>query len=40
MNTKPKQTPLLDYIKILEKNEFDYVYRPNDDSFLFLDALY
>lgn len=30
---------LIDYLPILEKDELNYVYRPNDDSFLFLDAL-
>jgi hypothetical protein len=29
----------LDYISVLEQGEFNFVYRPGDDSFLFLDAL-
>jgi hypothetical protein len=34
-----KRYEILDYVPILETNELDFVYRPNDDSFLFLDAL-
>ena len=30
---------ILDYVPILEANELDFVYRPNDDSYLFMDAL-
>lgn len=30
---------IIDYLPILEPNELDYVYRPNDDSYLLLDAL-
>lgn len=30
---------IIDYLPVLEKDELNYVYRPNDDSFLFLDAL-
>ena len=30
---------IIDYLPILEANELDYVYRPNDDSYLLLDAL-
>ena len=30
---------IIDYLPILDQNELDYVYRPNDDSFLLLDAL-
>ena len=30
---------LIDYVPVLEPNELDYVYRPNDDSYLFLDGL-
>jgi hypothetical protein len=31
---------LLDIIPVLEKNDFDYIYRPNDDSYLFIDTLF
>lgn len=31
--------PIVDYLPVLEPNELDYVYRPNDDSYLLLDAL-
>lgn len=31
--------PLLDINKALEKDDFKYVYRPNDDSYLFIDTL-
>ncbi len=30
---------IIDYLPILEQNELDYVYRPNDDTYLLLDAL-
>lgn len=30
---------LLDYVCILEKKELDFVYRPNDDSYLLIDSL-
>lgn len=29
----------LDLIAVIEKDEFNYVYRPGDDSYLLLDAL-
>ena len=29
----------IDFSKVVEKDEFKYVYRPGDDSYLFLDAL-
>ncbi len=29
----------IDLLKVLEKDEFDFVYRPGDDSYLLLDAL-
>jgi hypothetical protein len=29
----------IDFTGIIEKEEFKFVYRPGDDSFLFLDAL-
>ena len=35
-----KLHPLLDIIPVLEKDDFDYIYRPNDDSYLFLDILF
>ena len=31
---------ILPFDGILEEGEFDRVYRPNDDSYLFLDALF
>lgn len=30
---------IIDYLPVLEPNELDYVYRPNDDSYFLLDAL-
>ena len=30
---------IIDYLPILEPNELEYVYRPNDDSYLLLDGL-
>ena len=30
---------IIDYLKFMEKGIFDYIYRPNDDSYLFLQAL-
>ena len=30
---------IIDYLQFMEKGIFDYVYRPNDDSYLFLQAL-
>lgn len=38
-NDKVEDYKIIDYLPILEKNELDYVYRPNDDTYLFLDAL-
>ena len=35
-----KLHPLLDIIPVLEKDDFDFIYRPNDDSYLFLDILF
>jgi release factor glutamine methyltransferase len=35
-----KQYELIDIIPVLEKNDFDYIYRPNDDSYLFIDTLF
>jgi len=29
----------IDLLKVLEKDEFNFVYRPGDDSYLLLDAL-
>ena len=29
----------LDLIAVIEKNEYNFVYRPGDDSYLLLDAL-
>lgn len=34
-----KSYELQDYVPIIEKDEFDFIYRPNDDTFLLLDAL-
>lgn len=31
---------LIDIIPVLEKNDFDFIYRPNDDSYLFIDTLF
>jgi hypothetical protein len=30
---------LLDYGEIIEENEFEFVYEPNDDTFLILSTL-
>ena len=30
---------IIDYLKIVEKGIFNKVYRPNDDTYLFLQAL-
>lgn len=30
---------ILDYTSFAKTEDFDFVYRPNDDTFLFLDAL-
>ena len=35
-----KNYTLLDILPVLEKNDFDFIYRPNDDSYLFLDSLF
>ena len=32
--------PLLDMNAALDKTDFKYVYRPDDDSYLFIDTLY
>jgi hypothetical protein len=34
-----KEYEELDIIAVLEEDEFNYVYRPGDDSYLLLDAL-
>ena len=31
--------PLLDIQPLVNKNDFDFIYRPNDDSYLFIDTL-
>ena len=36
----PKEYPILDYLSITLPKELDFVYRPSEDTFLFLDALY
>lgn len=37
--TKLKKDEDIDFTKIIEKGEFQFVYRPGDDSYLFVDAL-
>jgi len=35
-----KKMSLIDMSQLLEEKELSFVYRPNDDSYLFLDALF
>jgi hypothetical protein len=36
----PEEYPILEYFKIIERNELNFVYKPAEDTFLFLDTLY
>lgn len=36
---KKEDLDLLDYASLVENNEFEYIYEPNDDTFLMLSVL-